>query len=630
MFLVELVMQGVRGFRELARLRFQSGFNFVAAGTEAGKTTAVETVQRLLFPSSQPDLMDVLISKYSPDASRGALVMLVGDGAYYRIIQDFSKRAVHISKYDVGTKEFTILHKDWDSAKTFMADLTTDMTDGDFAKVFILRRDHYTHRPYVPAPASIPRAKPAKSAVPSGQTVAVDQARLAELREALGKSEEAADAEYKAQAAKLALDAIKEKLTSLDEIEQKRSELESTLLGLKACETLPLNIAELIETYERLQGQKMIEAEDLNKQLDGLKFQLAGIPTGDLIANKFFIAGTSLLILSILAPFIIPVAYAAYFPVGVLVSIGLMGAVWYNGSRKNAQRKAILKDIKALEKDRIELEKHSEQEGASFKVYLKATGATGPADLKDKADNYRYFRSMRDDIEEQRGRILSDSTSEMLQQEYNKRQQEALELEKAARAVAQYNVDTYAIRQDIGRIEVGLSAEAPWDFGAEAKQLPVEFSSSAVSDMQVGLHAEFAIASRIGGIEMETLIPAVEAAAQKNLAAITGGKYVRIEIGANGGRLIVHAKDESVARIEDQSHGTRDIVYFCIRTGLMEALIGKLRLPVLLDDPLTGFDTARQKAACQILRTLGAKTQVILFSSNASLKAAGDTVLEIK
>ncbi len=53
MFLVELVMQGVRGFREPARLRFQSGFNLVIAGNESGKTTAVDTMQRLLFPTSQ-------------------------------------------------------------------------------------------------------------------------------------------------------------------------------------------------------------------------------------------------------------------------------------------------------------------------------------------------------------------------------------------------------------------------------------------------------------------------------------------------------------------------------------------------------------------------------------------------
>ena len=62
----------------------------------------------------------------------------------------------------------------------------------------------------------------------------------------------------------------------------------------------------------------------------------------------------------------------------------------------------------------------------------------------------------------------------------------------------------------------------------------------------------------------------------------------------------------------------------------MEALVGKLRMPIILDDILAGFDAARQKAACQILRTLGAKTQVILFSSNVSLKAEGDGVVEFK
>lgn len=89
MFLVELVLQGVRGIRELARLRFQSGFNFIAAGNEAGKTTAIDAMQRLLFPSSQPGLMDELVSRHTPDASRSALVVFADDGAYYRIIRIF-------------------------------------------------------------------------------------------------------------------------------------------------------------------------------------------------------------------------------------------------------------------------------------------------------------------------------------------------------------------------------------------------------------------------------------------------------------------------------------------------------------------------------------------------------------
>jgi uncharacterized protein YhaN len=62
----------------------------------------------------------------------------------------------------------------------------------------------------------------------------------------------------------------------------------------------------------------------------------------------------------------------------------------------------------------------------------------------------------------------------------------------------------------------------------------------------------------------------------------------------------------------------------------VEALAGKVRLPMLLDDPLAGFDAARQKAACQVLRTLGAKTQVILLSSNPALKAEGDAFAELQ
>ncbi len=634
MFLVELVMQGIRGFRELARLRFQSGFNFVAAGNEAGKTTAVETTKRLLFPSSQPGPMDALVSRQKPDASRGALVLFSGDGAYYRIIQDFSKQAVNLSKYDPGKKEFALLHKDWNDAEAFMATLTTGMSEEDFSKIFILKRDHYADRSAQPASAPVlaPRTQPAKPiGSPVRQPVA-DQARLAELREALKKAEDAADAEYRAQSAKIALDEIRKKLASIEDIDQKKKELDAKLDELKACATLPQNLHELVETHERLHGQRLVETEDLNKQMEGLRIQLAGIPSVNLVTDKLFIGGIVLGVISIAAGvFLLTEEYKHFFPLGVLLAAGLMAAAWYNGSRKNVRRSSLAKELDGLEKDRNDLEKRKDQEDASLYASMKAVGASTPGDLKEKADNYRYFSSLRADIEEQRLRLVNDADPEALQQEYNKRQQEALDLEKAARAVAQYNVDTYAIRQDIERIEgSALPSEPSWDFTAEMPDLTADFSAPPASGKQGGFTVELEVASRIGGIELETLVPAVEAAAQRNLIAITNGKYVRVDMGQNGGPPLVHAKNDSVIRFEDQSHGTRDLVYFCLRIGLIEALVGKLRMPVLLDDPLAGFDFARQKAAYQVLRSLGSKTQVLLFSSNAALKTEGDVFSELK
>jgi hypothetical protein len=231
MFLVELVMQGVRGFRELARLRFQSGFNLVVAGNESGKTTAVDSMERLLFPINQAALLEALISKHTPDASRGALVVCSDDKAYYRIIQDFSKRAVNLSKYNADTKDFTLMHKDWDNAVSFMGGFFTGIAEEDFSKVFLYRHHQETggSESAVPAFAPMPQVQHSRSGAPAGGKAAANQEKLAGLRESLRKAEEAADAEYRAQAAKLSLDGVKKKLAVLEESEQKKSELESSL-----------------------------------------------------------------------------------------------------------------------------------------------------------------------------------------------------------------------------------------------------------------------------------------------------------------------------------------------------------------------------------------------------------------
>jgi uncharacterized protein YhaN len=133
----------------------------------------------------------------------------------------------------------------------------------------------------------------------------------------------------------------------------------------------------------------------------------------------------------------------------------------------------------------------------------------------------------------------------------------------------------------------------------------------------------------VSGIEIETLVPAVESAAQRNLLTVSAGKYVRVEVGPDG-LPIVHDKNGAKLAYGALSHGTREMVCFCLRAGLVEAIAGKRRIPFILDDPFIGMDPARQQAACHLLRVLGTKTQVILFTSNPALKAANDVVLELK
>ncbi len=632
MFLVELVMQGVRGIRELVRLRFQSGFNIVSAGNESGKTTAVDTIERLLFPTSQEGVMEPLISRHTPNGSRGALVVCSDDGAYYRVIQDFSKSAVNLSKYNPSSKEFSLVYKTWEDTRQFMAGLTAGTSEEDFSRIFLLRREHGSSRaasPELIAPAAHrPSAGKAAPASPGKSTA--NQARLAELRETLRKAEEAADADYRFQSAKLALDETRKKLEAIDEFNRKGSEIEATLAGLKGCETLPENLSGLIEAHEQRQGQKMAEQEDLNRELEGLKAQLSTIPSVNLATDKLFILGAVLGVLSFVAGvFVLTAEYAHYFPIALILSLMLMAVAWYNGSRKNTQRRTVQQEVEALEKERTDLGRKFEQDGASITSYMRTVGASTIGELREKADNYRYFLSLRADHEEGRQRILGGQIPDVLQQQLSRQQAEAAELEKAARAVAQYAIDTYGIRQDIERLEGETgSAEPMPDFGVPGGDAPADSAPPAAGGQEAFLQ-ELMIASRIGGIEMETLVPAVEAAAQRNLSAITSGKYVRIEVGHDGPPA-VHTKDNAVINVAELSHGTKTLIYFCFRTGLVEALAGKRRLPFILDDALAGFDPLRQQAACQVLRTLGSKTQVVLLTSNPTLRAAGDAAAELK
>lgn len=635
MFLVELVLQGIRGFQQLARVRFQGGFNFVAAGNEAGKTTSVDTIGRLLYPVNQPGKMESLVSRVVPDASRGALVVYSDDGAYYRVIQDFSKRAVNLSRYNPATKEFTLMHKDWETTAQFMSGLLPGISEEDYGRLFVFRRESSSGQPASDMPAAAssaaPGAKERPGSAPAGRPSG-HAARLAELRDTLHKAEEAADAEYKLDAAKIRLGEIAKKLGGIEEGRKRTDELEAQIEELKSCEILPENLSDLIGDHEQEQSQKMVKTDELDQDIESLTMQRNAIPQANMVVDKLFIAGVAVGGLALITGLFVPLEGSdIYFPIGMLASLLLIAAGWYNSSRKNAQRTTVQKEIDVLVKERAEVEKKFQDSGAAIMKYMQSTGAKSAAELKEKAENYRYFQNLLHDVREQQRLMMGELNVEDLHAEYAKQQAEMEVLDKAAKALAHNAMDTYSVRQEIERIESEHAPSVP-DFGFPGIGMGADFTSPPphpAGGAGMNVLADIAMASRMSGIEMETLVPAVESAAQRNLSSMSAGKYVKVEVGPDG-LPVVHDRNGSKAAYGTLSHGTREMVYFCLRAGLVEAVAGKRRLPFVLDDPFTALDGARQQAACQLLRVLAAKTQVILFTSNPALKAPNETALELK
>ncbi len=635
MFLVELVMQGIRGFSELVRMRFPRGFALVLAANDAGKTTALDTVLRLLYPDERTEAAVSLISRRTPDASRGAVVVSADDGTYYRVIQDFSKRGVNLSRYDAASKTFTLLQKDWPSAAKFAAALTADIGEADFERIFLYRRDR-SGAPVAASPAATAGASPAVATAAAPGPPGSDQARLAQLREALRKADEAADAEYAAQNARLERDDTAKILAKLEEQDAKIADLDADLAEYRGFDSLPENLWDQMDEYERREVVRNEEAADLDNEREGLSRQLAATTTVQFTRDALFIAGAAVGVLSFLSVFVLPTEYSRFFPVGLVLAVMLMAIGWYNASRKNAHHRMLSQDLAKLEMEITAREEQFQKSGASVTGAMQAVGVENLGELKNKAESHRYLRARRAEMAEQRQRLLGDNREEALRERLAVQEEEVRKREEAARALAPFNIDVFSIKQEMERLEGGsgsadTAAGGTWDFGAP-EETPVAAPALpllAAASGEAGVGHVLAAAARISGIEMDTLIPAVEAAAQRSLTSATNGQYVRIEVGQEGAPVVQTRFDERLP-FSDLSHGTQDLVLFCLRAGIVEALVGKRRMPFLLDDPFVGLDPARQKAACQVLRALGAKTQVILFASEPALRSAGDAVVELR
>ena len=103
------------------------------------------------------------------------------------------------------------------------------------------------------------------------------------------------------------------------------------------------------------------------------------------------------------------------------------------------------------------------------------------------------------------------------------------------------------------------------------------------------------------------------------LAAFTDGTFVQPEFGPRGEVAVRPKEGDPIAYVslpDDQV----DLVDSAIRFCLVEAIVARHRLPVLFDDPFTGFPPKRRKLFSQMLAYLGANTQLLVMTPSEDIE----------
>lgn len=109
--------------------------------------------------------------------------------------------------------------------------------------------------------------------------------------------------------------------------------------------------------------------------------------------------------------------------------------------------------------------------------------------------------------------------------------------------------------------------------------------------------------------------PAIEKNSKQILKEITNERYSDLKIEED--TLDIKIKESEVKEYIDVSYlsqGTKDQLYFTLRTVMSDLLSGNTNIPLILDDPFHNFDNVRLAKTMNTIKEIAKNKQIILIS----------------
>lgn len=109
--------------------------------------------------------------------------------------------------------------------------------------------------------------------------------------------------------------------------------------------------------------------------------------------------------------------------------------------------------------------------------------------------------------------------------------------------------------------------------------------------------------------------PIIEKDSKHILKEVTDNRYEDIRINEETLDISLIAPEiNEYVDVYVLSQGTRDQIYFALRTVLTNLLCGNLNMPLILDDPFHNFDETRLEKTIKAIKNISREKQIILIS----------------
>lgn len=559
--MVQLIKLEIEGFGKFAKetaIDFDEGINFITGLNEAGKSTVLEAISASIFKYTKTQIEPFFCWKNN-EFCRTALTYRTDKAEVFRIISDYKSGKRKLEKIENGRAK--------EIATADISPFLKEHFGFDDKKVF-------------------------------ENTAFIRQSQIAILDDKSVKNKikdmiEEVFAGRPGESATKALAKInkvaKDSFNEIDILEKEKGELNEKLKSVEKTRGLVIEdsgelegigtkLAEKVTKLENLEKNKTLfdekekllgEDKHLNEQIKKVDELIETLSEDREISTKTTSDKTVGIILIVIGSLIFLIgSLISLIGVGAIIGIPLI--IW--GIIKLRQKEEIQKPV---QKDNGKLQKYSSEKKEL--INKKAIN-------ENRLEKYKLINFNINDFDE----------LETLRKEVKSLESRKVELRTSIKTTTTLVESPEEVKE---KLESKEEKQRELNKKVEEYKLAAHFLGLAESEV----HHKFT--------------PAIENNSKQILKEITNGRYSDLKIAED--TLDIKIKEPEVKEYIDVSYlsqGTKDQLYFTLRTVMSDLLSGNTNIPLILDDPFHNFDNVRLAKTMNTINEIAKNKQIILIS----------------
>lgn len=657
MRLIELVVQGIKGWPAQARVSLAAGHCVLRAPATAQLRPVLDS---LFFYDGRPKAEDGRLE--APDASvvRAGVTFLAKDSFTYRLVRDLRGGAA-LHRLDPATGKFVPFTSDaleigqylrtsvglpprpiWGELFSIAADRLPTLRDWEAEAAAQNPKPlsglkgpepkgggHGGHGAHAPKAADVKFRgfqgfDEAEKAGGGGLSHEQAVKRLEQCKGELENAKKTESLQFVADGIGAKLFEFEEKIKTLTQADSELGSAKKTLAPFAALDALPSDLSAKLTAFDTAGARRNDAIAKVDAERDALEERRAHANPIPVQSDPRFLgalgAGVAFLLAGIFSPWK-PLALLDIPAFGVAAWFALV----FVGELQS--RDGVARKIALLEERLKKIEAQFKADTAEIGALLKKLEIERSTELAERIGQRDQLRAKVNALQERVDALRQDPAVAGALDEQKKLRAEQQELERQIQSLNGGGFLRAAadVEAEVKRLELQVAG------GPTAPEKKAEPAPGVVAPPKpTGPDPSAKLLERAADLfqlELTELAPGLAPRIAQYLTALADKRYGGVEIA--GGGLVCTASGGRRLAFPELPGRDQDLAWVAIQLTVLERYSARSKLPLVLDDPFSFLDGPHQELAGKMVKYLGTLTQVVHRTTHAPLVASADATVDV-